>query len=525
AGSGRAVVARIDADAALLAPFAAAHHLVQPRLLPAGSQPPRLSSVALAGGIVLAWVPADPSRSWQGQLPMILLVVAGLFGGTGFIVLRMSTAITSDLIASEARARHLAFHDTLTGLANRAMMFEKLRSLLAISRRYYGDIAVHCLDLDRFKEVNDTLGHPAGDELIQQVARRLTGLCRESDTVARLGGDEFVILQPEATSAGASHLAERVLKSFEEPFQLAFGTVEVGVSIGVTVLSNPELDPSEALRQADLALYSSKEGGRNRITFFEPDMDAALRLRRGLETDLRHALTHDGLYMVYQPQMDHRGKVAGVEALLRWLHPDKGLIPPAMFVPLAEETGLILDLGEYVFKRVFAETADWLHTRVAINVSPLQLRSPVFMAMLTRLVAEHRIDPSRYEIEITETALLGDDGVTRDNITMLKQEGFSIALDDFGTGYSSLNSLKRFSVDKIKIDRSFVANLEADEEAEALIDAMVKLGRALRLNIVAEGVETEAQRERLAHCGCHQFQGYLMSRPMPASDILRLVGG
>jgi len=223
--------------------------------------------------------------------------------------------------------------------------------------------------------------------------------------------------------------------------------------------------------------------------------------------------------------MDGRGAIDAIEALVRWNHPERGSIAPSIFVPLCEESGLILDLGEFVFRRVFEETAGWGDIRVAINVSALQLRSPMFMATLTRLVAEFRVNPERYEIEITETALLGDDGITRDNITMLKQEGFSIALDDFGTGYSSLNSLKRFSVDKIKIDRSFVHNLEANDEAEGLVDAIVKLGRALKLDVVAEGVETEHQRDRLAACGCNTFQGFLVSRPVPAAELNGLFSG
>lgn len=518
------VEALVAVDTPMLTRFAVHHHLTDLRLVPGAKEPKAGLVLALpdqAGRALgwLAWTPADPSSDLRSRLPAILVFFTSIFTLAVWYFMRKSTTIASDLIASEARARHMAFHDVLTGMPNRAMMFDRLRQMLAMARRYYGETAVHCLDLDRFKEVNDLLGHPAGDELIRQVADRITGLCRDSDTVARLGGDEFVILQPETTAAGASHLAARVLKLFEEPFELEAGTVEVGVSIGVTLITNPDIEPEEALRQSDLALYGSKEGGRNRVTFFEPDMDAALRMRRSLETDLRHALAHGGLTMVYQPQMDARGQISAMEALVRWNHAEKGAIAPSIFVPLCEESGLILDLGEYVFRRVFEETQAWASTRVAINVSALQLRSPMFMGTLTRLVAEYHIDPARYEIEITETALLGDDGVTRDNIIMLKQEGFSIALDDFGTGYSSLNSLKRFAVDKIKIDRSFVHNLEANDEAEGLVDAIVKLGRALKLDIVAEGVETEHQRERLTACGCNSFQGYLVSRPVPASEL------
>ena len=521
--TGLMIEATIPMDPGLTRQFADHHHLTNLRAVPGAVVPKSAVGIPLTdyrGQTVamMAWTPSDPVRDLRARLPAILMFFLSLFGLAALYFMRQSSTIASDLIASEARARHLAFHDMLTSLPNRAMMFDRLRQMLAMSRRYYGETAVHCLDLDRFKEVNDLLGHHAGDELIQQVAKRLTDLCRDSDTVARLGGDEFVILQPDTTAAGASHLAERVLKLFETPFELEAGAVEVGVSIGVTIVNNPEIEPAEALRQADLALYGSKDAGRNRTTFFEPDMDAALRMRRALETDLRLALANNGLDMVYQSQMDTRGHVGAMEALVRWTHPEKGPISPSIFVPLCEESGLILDLGEYIFRKVFEETATWINMRVAINVSALQLRSPMFMAMLTRLVAEFRADPSRYEIEITETALLGDDGTTRDNIIMLKQEGFSIALDDFGTGYSGLNSLKRFAVDKIKIDRSFVHNLEANDEAEGLVDAIVKLGRALKLDIVAEGVETEHQRDRLAACGCNNFQGYLVSKPMPASE-------
>jgi diguanylate cyclase (GGDEF)-like protein len=523
AGAPAPYVLRVTVDQGLISAFGRQHgqtHLLLPGKPPISDH--HLMSLTSPDGQLVAsvaWPAINPFKASETEIPQMLAAMAAAFLMLVWLFMRRSNTIASDLIASEARARHLAFHDTLTGLPNRAMMFDRLGQNLAMSRRYAGEMAVHCLDLDRFKEVNDTLGHHAGDELIQQVGRRLTELCRRSDTVARLGGDEFVILQPEADSSGASHLAQRVLRLFETPFELEAGVVEVGVSIGVTLISNPEIEPAEALRQADLALYGSKENGRNRVTFFEPDMDAALRMRRSLESDLRKALAEDSLTMVYQPQMDGKGQIEAMEALVRWNHPERGAIPPSIFVPLCEETGLILDLGEFVFRRVFKETAGWDNIRVAINVSALQLRSPMFMATLTRLVAEFRANPERYEIEITETALLGDDGVTRDNITMLKQEGFSIALDDFGTGYSSLNSLRRFSVDKIKIDRSFVHNLEANDEAEGLVDAIVKLGRAMKLDVVAEGVETEHQRDRLAACGCSTFQGFLLSRPVPADEL------
>jgi predicted signal transduction protein with EAL and GGDEF domain len=343
--------------------------------------------------------------------------------------------------------------------------------------------------------------------------------------VARLGGDEFVILQPGTTAAGASHLAGRILRELAQPIDLTFGQVEISGSIGITMVSDPQTAPSDVLRQADLALYAAKEAGRNTTAFFEPEMDAALRLRRALEGDLRHALASGEIHMAYQPQIDRDDRVVSVEALVRWHHPEKGPISPTVLIPLAEESGLVHELGEYILRRVFEETRGWPGLRVAVNLSALQLRSPVFMAMVTRLVAEYDIDPRHYEFEITETALLGDDGVTRNNLTVLSQEGFTIALDDFGTGYSSLTNLHRFAIDKIKIDRSFVQNLDSGEEAEALIDAIVRLGRALGLDIVAEGVETESQRRRLAMCGCNHFQGYLVSRPVGAQELERMIPG
>jgi diguanylate cyclase (GGDEF)-like protein len=508
-------------DAAMLAHFARRYHLEGLHVRDSVAHSPSLARVPLigAGGEIIAWLAwHDRAPAFGLMLRMILplLFIFGVLGHYAQNSVRRSRAVASDLIVSEARARHLAYHDMLTQLPNRAMMFDRMRIALASARRRGGGLAIHCLDLDRFKDVNDTLGHHAGDELICKVAAMLTGLCRETDTVARLGGDEFVIIQPDTAASGALLLAERVLKAIKAPIELKHGVVEVGVSIGVTLVEAGSVEPSEALRQADLALYDAKENGRNRVTFFEPEMDAAVRMRHALDADLRKALHSGELTMVYQPQVDQSGTVTAMEALLRWTHPERGVIAPAVFIPLAEESGLILDLGEFVFRRVFEETRDWADVEIAINVSALQLRSPTFMSMLTQIIAEFRVDPARYEIEITETALLGEDTVTKNNIIMLKQEGFSIALDDFGTGYSSLSTLQRFAIDKIKIDRSFVRTLASDGEADALVEAIIRLGRALKLDVVAEGVETTDQRERLLSCGCSNFQGYLLSRPMAA---------
>ncbi|WP_343609037.1 EAL domain-containing protein [Novosphingobium sp.] len=524
----------IPLDAPMLNLFGQRYHIEDMVVTPDAPRNDTMARVQLKGldGAGLGWMVWTPQRPGTALLreiaaPLIMLLAAFAWGA--WIFIREASQITRELIDSEALARHVAYHDTLTGLPNRALMFDRLTNMLAIARRHAfdpaNDLAVHCLDLDRFKEVNDTLGHHAGDELIQKVGIILKQLCRESDTVARLGGDEFVILQPGTTAAGASHLAGRILRELAQPIDLTFGQVEISGSIGITMVSDPQTAPSDVLRQADLALYAAKEAGRNTTAFFEPEMDAALRLRRALEGDLRHALASGEIHMAYQPQIDRDDRVVSVEALVRWHHPEKGPISPTVLIPLAEESGLVHELGEYILRRVFEETHGWPGLRVAVNLSALQLRSPVFMAMVTRLVAEYDIDPRHYEFEITETALLGDEGVTRNNLTVLSQEGFTIALDDFGTGYSSLTNLHRFAIDKIKIDRSFVQNLDSGEEAEALIDAIVRLGRALGLDIVAEGVETESQRRRLAMCGCNHFQGYLVSRPVGAQELERMIPG
>jgi EAL domain-containing protein (putative c-di-GMP-specific phosphodiesterase class I) len=302
-----------------------------------------------------------------------------------------------------------------------------------------------------------------------------------------------------------------------------YGRLAVGCSIGFTIIDAQGIDPSTALRQADLALYRSKELGRLRATLFDPEMDAQLRSRRALEADLREALAEGELHMVYQPQVNRAGHTTGVEALLRWPHPINGQVPPDVFVPLAEECGLILALGEFVLRRVFEETAHWQALRVAINISAVQMRSPGFAAVVTRLVAQHDIDPARYELELTETALLGDDPTTAANVEALCRLGFSFALDDFGTGYSSLSVLQRFAVNKIKIDRTFVSSLGGNPGAEALVDAMVKLARALNLGVIAEGVETPVQMERLVVCGCHEFQGHLVGRPVLPEAIVSAI--
>lgn len=471
----------------------------------------------------LDWTPQTPGLNLLRELVApILAVVFALAGGALFLYRRGRTA-AQGLVASEARAAHLAYYDSLTGLPNRVLFFDRLGRALDQLRRHAPPVAVHCIDLDRFKEVNDTFGHHVGDQLIQEAAKRLAAQCRGTDTFARLGGDEFAIVQTDAGAAHASALAARLLEALSEPFDLEGMRVFTGCSIGVTVCTDPDTDPAEALRHADLALYRAKENGKSQYCFFEVEMDAAIKTRRALESDLREALARDALEMAYQPQVNRHGVMTGVEALVRWRHPVRGDVSPAFFVPIAEECGLIVELGMFTLRRAFEDSRRWAGLKIAINVSANQLRLPDFVLRLGELVEEYAVDPRQFELEITEGILLGDDPATHDTLRRLRQMGFSLALDDFGTGYSSLSYLQRYPISKIKIDRSFIANLGVDLESEAVVGAIIKLARALKLSVIAEGVETTDQRERLAAAGCSEIQGYLFSRPVAADQIEQLM--
>ena len=463
----------------------------------------------------LNWAPRQPGSVLLHRMTMPLLGAIALLGLVGLTIVRRSGVVVDELLASEMRARHLAYHDTLTLLPNRAMLFERLRAMLGTLSPRRPMLGMLCIDLDRFKEVNDTLGHQAGDELLKVMADRLRSLARieQSAFTARLGGDEFVLVALAVDRDAIAALAQRCLATLLTPVDSEFGRLDVGCSIGVAVIDGTVREPSLALRQADLALYRAKARGRGCITFYEQEMEAAFQTRRVLEAKLRNALDQGAFHMVYQPQVDAAGTIRAYEALLRWDDPELGAISPATFIPLAEECGLILGIGEFVLRRVFAETRDWPVVRVAINVSAIQMRAPGFAARMIQIAAASRIDPVKYDIELTETALLTDSPATMENFAALKRLGFAIVLDDFGTGYSSLRLLHRFRVDKIKIDRSFVADLGQSVEAETLVGAIVKLARSFHLEVIAEGVETEAQKDLLIAAGCHEFQGYLTGRP------------
>ena len=434
---------------------------------------------------------------------------------------RTELRILEEQRRSEAQITHLAHHDSLTGLANRILLRTRLDE--AVLRAQHGDAcAVLCLDLDHFKDVNDTLGHPVGDRLLQVVTARILAEVRDQDTVARLGGDEFAIVQTGVRHPrGVALLAQRLVETLGAPFDLDGHYVIVGASIGIAVAPEDGPDPDQLLRNADMALYRAKAAGRGAFRFFEPEMNSHAQLRRSLQLDLRRAIEAGEFELFYQPQVRLRDRrITGFESLLRWHHPERGLVMPERFVPLAEETGLIVPLGEWALRHACAVAAGWPgREKVAVNLSPVQFASARLVPAVEAALRDSGLEPARLELEITETVMLRDTDATLATLHRLKRLGVSIALDDFGTGYSSLGYLQRFPFDKVKIDKSFVKNLAETRTSGAIVRAIVSLCAALEMSTTAEGVETEAQFLALAALGCTEAQGYLFSRPRPAAEL------
>jgi diguanylate cyclase (GGDEF)-like protein/PAS domain S-box-containing protein len=425
---------------------------------------------------------------------------------------------------SEAKIEHMALHDALTGLPNRALLNERLEHAIARGRR--GEmVAAHLLDLDHFKTVNDTLGHPAGDKLLQMVAERLRPLVREADTVARMGGDEFAVVQVGiAEPADATSLALRVIDAVGAPYEIDSQLVVVGVSVGIAIGPNDGDSPAQLMRNADLALYRAKGNGRGTFRFFEREMDAQMQERHALERELRKALGANQFELHYQPIVKLADNdIVGFEALLRWRHPERGLIPPNTFIPLAEEIGLIVPIGEWIVRQACATAITWPDDlRVAVNLSPVQFRNPGLLQIVVSALAKSGLRPDRLELEITETVLLQDGETTLSTLYRLRELGIRIAMDDFGTGYSSLSYLQSFPFDKIKIDRSFVKDIVESTGSLNIVRAVAALAQGLGITATAEGVETEEQLERIRAEGCKEMQGFLFGAPMPAQDIERL---
>jgi diguanylate cyclase (GGDEF)-like protein len=475
----------------------------------------------------LVWTPFGPGAIMvQRILPAAVAAILIILAVVMWLLQRIRRS-TLQLQASQAQAVHLAFHDPLTGLANRALFDERLTRAIAEVRGTTKSVALHYFDLDRFKNVNDTLGHPAGDELICAMSRRLVEATRATDIVARIGGDEFAIIQTGVNSpAEAEILCMRIVEAVSEAFELAGTKINIGVSIGVAIAPSHATEATELARKADIALYEAKAAGRGRYVFFTEPMDATVQQRREIEVGLRDALAAGGQFeVVYQPLYSAQSrKITGAEALVRWHHPVHGLLSPTTFIPVAEATGLIEALGEWVLEQACATAADWPIDSVSVNVSAIQLRNERFAERVLAILASTGLEPARLELEITETSFIESAASCQPNLTALRAKGVRIALDDFGTGYSSFSHLRAFDVDRIKIDQSFVNGIDVRDGGSAIIQAIVDLAKASGLQVTAEGVETVEQRTFLVGAGCNSLQGYLLSRPVSAKEMNSLLG-
>jgi diguanylate cyclase (GGDEF)-like protein/PAS domain S-box-containing protein len=435
------------------------------------------------------------------------------------------TAVTE---ATE-RAQHLAQHDVLTGLPNRAVFLDRVRQALARLSRNPGSVAVLFLDIDDFKWVNDSHGHPVGDDLLRAVPARLGEVLRRGDTLARFGGDEFALLCTDLTGPDqAAMVAQRVLNGFRRPFRAGAEEIAVTASVGIAVASDSGPTADEMLSDADAAMYRAKAQGRARYELFDAEIRARVHERLDLAHDLRQAIEHDQLTVHYQPMVAlETGEPTGFEALLRWDHPERGRVPPDVFIPIAEETGSIVELGRWVLERACSDLTQWTgsagsHLELAVNLSPRQLADQGLPELIGGLTLTTGFDLSRLSLEVTETALHHEDDLPAERLWALKQLGVGIHLDDFGAGYSSLGHLRRFPIDVLKIDRSFVAGMGTDSQDAAIVAAILPMAAALGLDVIAEGVENEDQVSHLLELGCRRAQGFLFARPAPAEELPRM---
>jgi diguanylate cyclase (GGDEF)-like protein len=468
-----------------------------------------------------AWTPRQPGAEIVNSvLPYISVAFAGFALLAAFVLRYMRrTAVT--IAAGEHRLRHLAMHDPLCGLPNRIFFSDRLEAVIKQVRAGSTPAAVFYIDLDHFKEVNDTLGHPVGDELIRNVTLRLSRALRGDDLVARLGGDEFAII----SSVGADQpkmmaLAQRIISALCAPYAINRQSIVIGASIGIAVIDKNCGGSADVMRFADMALYRAKNEGRNRACIYDSAMEEDLSKRKLLEIDLRAAMEAGEMRLLYQPLVNASGeRMIGVEALCRWTHPTRGEISPAEFIAVAEHSGLIIELGEWVLRRACLDGKAWPGLNVAVNVSPLQFRRTDFVDMVERILNETNFDAARLELEVTESTLIGNVEGAEAAMLRIKSLGVRLALDDFGTGYSSLLYLRRFPFDKLKIDRSFVRSIEKAADAAAIVHAVVSLGRGLGMKVTAEGVETADQHLFLRAAGVHSMQGYRFGKAMPAAEI------
>ncbi|MCE5182845.1 MAG: EAL domain-containing protein [Betaproteobacteria bacterium] len=510
-------------------------------------QTPRLLSSGRHDAAFYAamWESINRDGSWHGEVwnrrkngevypdSLTITVVKGRAGDVTHYVATLNDITTRK--AAEEEIQYLAFYDSLTRLPNRRLLLDRLQQALAVSARSGYEGALLLIDLDNFKDINDTLGHYQGDSLLQQVAQRLLACIREGDTLARLGGDEFVVLlenlskNPQEAATLTKTVAEKILATLNQPYILAECEHHSTSSIGITLFSGHQESVEELLKQADLAMYQAKMAGRDALCFFDPGMQAVVTARAVLEADLRQGIQKDQFQIYYQPQVDGVGRFTGAEALVRWQHPRRGLVSPDEFIPAAEESGLILALGLQVLKASCTQLVAWAartetaHLTLAVNVSARQFRHPDFVDQVLAVLDRTGANPQKLKLELTESLLLENVEDIISKMTELKAHGVGFSLDDFGTGYSSLSYLKRLPLDQLKIDRSFVRDVLIDPNDAAIARTIVALGQSLGLAVIAEGVETEAQREFLANHGCLAYQGYLFGRPMPLDEFELLV--
>ncbi|GBG12896.1 diguanylate cyclase [Novimethylophilus kurashikiensis] len=485
------------------------------------------------------WTSLKESGHWQGELwdrhkdGAIFPKWANLSAvknDHGVVTHYISTfSDISERVAAEERIRQLAFYDTLTGLPNRSTLYSLMEQALIIASRQNLSGALMFIDLDRFKYVNDTLGHGAGDQLIQRVATRFKTCLRASDVVARLGGDEFVVaLVDIAKPADVAIVAQKILAIFASPFLIDGHEISISASIGISVYPTDGNTVEDLLKHADIAMYRAKEQGRSNFLFYSDDMNVRSLEKLELESSLRRALDRKELLLFYQPQADiHTGEIIGAEVLLRWEHPDLGMVSPIHFIPLAEETGLIVPIGQWVIEQAVAQNKAWEQegvpvVKLAVNLSAQQFRLPLVDEVSATLKA-HGLAHELLELEITESMVMNNVERVIDMLTDLAQLGMQISLDDFGTGYSSLSYLKRFPIDKLKVDQSFVRGIPSDADDISITRAIIAMGKSLGLKVIAEGVETQQQLEFLRKEGCDEIQGYLFSRPLPAEEFVQLL--
>ena len=439
------------------------------------------------------------------------------------------------------RIHRLAYYDTITDLPNRRAFIEALERAIATAHRHHHTVALLYLDLDDFKRINDTLGHEAGDSLLRQMAERvmggirrgdLIGIDRDADVehVARLGGDEFIICLPNVRDPhDVVNVATRILQAMNQPFHVANEEVFMGVSIGIALYPQDATDARSLVKNADVAMYSAKRGGKNCYQFFAPTMNAAAQQRLSMETQLRRAIERDEFSLHYQPQVELGTRtVSGLEALLRWSNPQLGSVPPSAFIPLAEDSGLILPLGEWVLREACSQMRRWRQEgvgveRIAVNISPRQFDNPTLVDVVREVLEQSGLDARDLELEITETALASDVEAASTTLSALRELGVRVAIDDFGTGYSNLSNLKRFPIDRLKIDRSFIRDIVTDPDSASIAGAITAMAMSMDLEVLAEGVETEGQLRLLRLQGCHEVQGYLLSRPVAANGIGQLL--